>query len=75
MSTAQTWSLLGVVGTMAAGMLGLVGFAFQSLRSEMSARFDTVDRRFDAVDTRFDGVDRRLDSLARDVQTLFRDRY
>lgn len=72
---AQTWSLLGIVSAMVAGAFGVFGFAFQSLRAEMQARFDAVDVRFDGVDTRFDGVDRRLDALDRDVQTLFRDRY
>ncbi len=81
-STAQTWTLLGIVGTLATGMLAMVAFSFQSLRGlldakfeAVDAKFDAVDTRFDAVDTRFDAVDRRLDNLDRDVQTLFRDRY
>ena len=75
MSTAQSWTLLGIIGSMAAGILAMVGFSFQSLRGFMDAKFEAVDARFDAVDTRFDAVDRRLDALDRDVQTLFRDRY
>ena len=67
-NAAQNWTLLGIVGTMSAGILAMVGFSFQSLRGYMDAKFD-------AVDARFDGVDRRLDDLDRDVQTLFRDRY
>jgi hypothetical protein len=86
---AQTWTLLGIVATMATGMLAMVAFSYQSLRGYMDAkseavdarfnsvdeRFNGVDQRFDAVDRRFDAVDRRLDNLDRDVQTLFRDRY
>lgn len=74
-NAAQNWTLLGIVGTMSAGILAMVGFSFQSLRGYMDAKFDAVDARFEAVDARFDGVDRRLDDLDRDVQTLFRDRY
>jgi hypothetical protein len=81
-TTAQAWTLLGIVGTMAAGIIALVGMSLlasraqlSSLKDYMDAKFDAVGARFDAVDTRFDGVDRRLDNLDRDVQTLFRDRY
>lgn len=82
MNAAQNWTLLGIVGTMSAGILAMVGFSFQSLRGFMDAKFEAVDERFNSVDqrfigidSRFDAVDRRLDDLDRDVQTLFRDRY
>jgi hypothetical protein len=74
-TTAQTWTLLGIVGTMAAGILAMVGLSHQSLRSYLDAKFQAVEARFLAAEVRFDGVDRRLDNLDRDVQTLFRDRY
>jgi hypothetical protein len=68
MTGAQSWTLLGIVGTMCAGMLAMVGVSFQNFRGYLDAKFD-------AVDAKFDGVDRRLDNLDREVQTLFRDRY
>lgn len=84
-NAAQNWALLGILGTMATGLLALVALSQASLKAFVSAkfeavdaRFDTVDVRFAAVDQRFDGVDRRLDALDRDVQALsdrvFRDR-
>lgn len=78
MGNAQGWALIGLVGAFATMSMTKVVFSFNSLRSELAARFDAVDSRFDAVDNRFDGVDRRLDNLDRDVQALtnrvFRDR-
>jgi hypothetical protein len=80
-NTAQSWALLGILGTMATGLLALVAVAQANLKAFVSARFDAVDVRFTAVDQRLDGVDRRLDgverrleALDRDVQVLFRDR-
>ena len=34
-----------------------------SLRSEMNARFESVDKRFVAVDKRFEAIDKRFDQL------------
>ena len=77
-SSAQGWVLLGILGTMVAGILALVAQAQASLKAFVGAKFHAVDARFDAVSARFDGVDRRLDDLDRDVQALsdrvFRDR-
>jgi hypothetical protein len=77
--------LLGIIGTMASGILALVALSHASLKAFVGAKFEAVDARFDAVDQRFasvdqrfDGVDRRLEALDRDVQVLsdrvFRDR-
>lgn len=86
---AQSWALLGIIGTMATGILALVALSQANLKAFIGAEFEAVDARFDAVDgkfeakfaaveQRFDGVDRRLDALDRDVQALsdrvFRDR-
>lgn len=84
-NAAQSWALLGILGTMATGILALVALSQANLKAFVAARFDTVDARFNfvdqrftAVDQRFDGVDRRLEALDRDVQVLsdrvFRDR-
>ena len=89
MTNPQSWTLIGIVAAFATLSMTMVVFSFQSLRSEMTARFerlegifgarfDGVDKRLDGVDKRLDGVDKRLDSLDRDVQALsdrvFRDR-
>jgi hypothetical protein len=75
MGNAQGWTLIGIVATFATLSMTMVVFSFQSLRSEMTARFERLEGVFGA---RFDGVDRRLDGLDRDVQALsdrvFRDR-
>jgi len=34
-----------------------------SLRSEMNARFESVDKRFVSVDKRFEAIDKRFDQL------------
>lgn len=77
-TTAQTWVLLGIMGTMASGILALIALSQSNLKAFMGAKFDAVDARFASFDQRFDGVDRRLDDLDRDVQALsdrvFRDR-
>jgi len=80
-NAAQGWALIGVLGTMASGILALVAFSQADLKAFVGAKFDAVDVRFTAVDQRLDGVDRRLDgverrleALDRDVQVLFRDR-
>lgn len=84
MTNPQGWALIGLVGAFATLSMTKVVFSFNSLRSEIGARFDAVNSRFDAVDTkfeavgrrfdgvdqRFDGVDQRLDNLDRDVQAL-----
>lgn len=74
---AQSWVLLGIIGTMASGILALVALSQANLKAFVGARFEAVDARFDAVDARFaavdqrfDGVDRRLEALDRDVQVL-----
>jgi hypothetical protein len=85
MTMAQSWVLLGIIGTMASGILALVALSHANLKAFVGAKFEAVDARFDAVDQRFasvdqrfDGVDRRLEALDRDVQVLsdrvFRDR-
>ena len=81
-NVAQSWTLLGIIGTMATGILALVALSQANLKAYLGARFDAVDARINAVDatfeTKIDGVDRRLDALDRDVQALsdrvFRDR-
>ena len=80
-STAQNWALLGIVGTLATGLLAAVFTLHQSLRGSMGdlrgsmgdLRASMNDLR-DSMNTRFDSVERRLDGLDRDVQVLFRDR-
>jgi hypothetical protein len=74
-SNAQGWSLLGIVGTMAAAIVALLGISLLAFRAQFTSLKDDMDAKFEAVGARFDGVDRRLDDLDRDVQTLFRDRY
>lgn len=73
-TTAQSWVLLGIIGTMASGILALVALSQANLKAFLGAKFDAVDQRFTAVDQHFDGLDRRLEALDRDVQVLFRDR-
>ena len=77
-NAAQSWTLLGIIGTMATGILALVALSQANLKAFIGAKFEAVDARFLAVDQRFDGVDRRLEDLDRDVQGLsdrvFRDR-
>ncbi len=80
-TTAQNWVLLGIIGTMASGILARVALSQANLKAFLGAKFEAVDARFDAVDQRFlavdqrfDGLDRRLEALDRDVQVLFRDR-
>lgn len=84
-TAAQSWVLLGIIGTMASGILALVTLSQANLKAFVGAKFEAVDARFDAVDVRFNAVDqrftavdRRLDALDRDVQVLsdrvFRDR-
>ena len=74
MSGAQSWTLLGIIGTMATGILALVALSQANLKAFIGAKFEAVDARFDAMDrkfdAKFDGVDRRLDDLDRDVQAL-----
>jgi hypothetical protein len=84
MTMAQSWVLLGIIGTMASGILALVALSHANLKAFVGAKFEAVDARFDAVDVRFnavdqrfasvdqrfDGVDRRLEALDRDVQVL-----
>lgn len=77
MTSAQGWTLLGLLGLSLSAVVTLVVALMVSLRGYLDARFDTVDARFDAVDVRFgavdarfDAVDRRLDALDRDVQGL-----
>ena len=41
------------------------------LRSEMTVRFDAVDKRFESVDKRFDAVDKRFDDLRADMNSRF----
>jgi hypothetical protein len=74
-SNVQGWSLLGIVGTMAAAIVALIGISRLVFRAQFTSLKDYMDVKFEAVGARFDGVDRRLDNLDRDVQTLFRDRY
>lgn len=80
-TTAQTWTLLGILGVFATMSLTLVLFSYQSLRGFMEAKFEGVDAkleglnskfeaRFDAVDIRFDAVDRRFDGVDRRLDAL-----
>ena len=52
----------------------VLGFAWSStaLRSEMSARFDTVHTRLDALSSRIDRLDRHIDGLVRHIDRLER---
>ena len=87
MNAAQSWTLLGIIGSLTAGMLSMVGFSFANLRDHMDAkfqavteqfkavdqRFNAVDQRFNAVDQRFNAVDARLDRVEQRLDSLDRD--
>ena len=77
-----------VIGALAAALLVLVAIlqllvagpinrGFDDLRSEMSSRFEAVDRRFEAVDKRFDDLRSemrgRLSDLRSDMNIRFGD--
>ena len=87
MSTAQNWTLLGmvpvllgVIGGLLVHQLRLVGDRIEAriggLESTTDARFlglqSTMDARFDAVDQRFAAMDQRFDHLDRDVEAIAR---
>jgi hypothetical protein len=86
-STAQNWTLLGmvtvllsVIGGLFVHQLRLVGDRIEAriggLESTTDARLvglkALMDARFDAVDQRFDAVDRRFDHLDGDVEAIAR---
>jgi hypothetical protein len=70
MTTAQGWTLLGLVGVLLSVIGALIVNQFHLLRAYMDARFDTVDVRFNSVDAHFNSVDSRFDNLDRGIQAL-----
>ena len=73
-----------VIGTLAGALLALVAVlqflvagpinrGFDDLRSEMSSRFEAVDRRFEAVDRRFDDLRSEMNSRFEAADQRFND--
>ncbi len=74
MNDAQIWTMIGAFTALMFGMLTVVSSLFVrvvrteigGLRSEMNARFDTVNTRIDGLDRDMQAVVKRTFGLDRD---------
>lgn len=74
MNDAQIWTMIGCFTALMLGMMTAVSTLFirvvraeiGGLRSEMNARFDTVNTRIDGIDRDMQAVVRRTFGLDRD---------
>lgn len=70
MTSAQTWTVIGILGGMSLAMiilvLGIVNTHFKSV----FRRLEEIDRRFADIDRRIEQMDQRFDALERDIQGI-----
>ena len=66
----EFWAIITVgigLGTLMAISLGSIDSRFDSMETQINARFDSVDARLDSMEThfnaRFDSVDARFDTI------------
>ena len=65
--------LLALVAVLQFLVAGPINRGFDDLRSDMSSRFEAVDRRFEAVDRRFDDLRSEMNSRFEAVDQRFND--
>ena len=70
---ALAGALLALVAVLQFLVAGPINRGFNDLRSEMSSRFEAVERRFEAVDLRFDDLRSEMNSRFEAVDQRFND--
>ncbi len=43
---------------------------FDTFKSDVDKRFDTIDKRFDTIDKRFDAIDKRFEKIEATLETM-----
>ena len=76
MDWAQTWTIVGVLGSLILGVGGIAITVLISMRSENRIAHEQLGKRIDDVNARIDGgvasVHKRIDDLRELVLTLVR---